>query len=218
MRKFMNKKDETTHSKIGRMEFVGKYEDTSDILTMPFLPRINACISVYKENASGKFEKARMAKNALSELGVPNTDETRRTIFLSFLENMADDKESEPVLMQMPFGHKLSVLSARKKELKKAIKTDGYKFCSNQTLMYGASSIFIPGVLEKIGDAIGDFYIVPTSVHEVMILEVDAAPSVAVILNALKEQNQNRNCVEEEDILSDAVFYYDAKSRKVTEI
>lgn len=218
MRKLKNKKEEATNSRLGRMEFVGKYEDTSDLLTMPFLLGIDACISVYQENASGQFSRVRMAKNALSELGVPDTEGARRTIFLSFLENMAEDKESEPVLSQMPFGNKIPVLSTSKRELKKVIKKDGYNFCSNRTTAYGASAIFVPGVLEKIGDAIGDFYIVPTSVHEVMILEVDAAPPVAVILNALKEQNQDRNCVEVEDILSDAVFYYDAKSRKVTEI
>lgn len=204
--------------KYGRMEFIGKNEEKGGLLTMPFLPGIDACISIYKENADGKFQKARMAKNALSELGVPDTEEARKTIFLSFLGNMAEDKESEPILCQMPYGNKISLLESSKSELRKAIKKDRYNFCSNRTIEYGASAIFVPGVLEKIGDAIGNFYILPTSVHEVMILEVDAAPSRHEILSTIKEMNQDRNSVKEKEILSDSLFFYDAKNQKVTEV
>lgn len=218
MRNFKNKKEEPTNSKIGRMEFVGKFEDKSNLLTMPFLPGIDACISVYKRNADGQFSKARMVKNALPELGVPDTEEARRTIFLSFLGNMAEDKESEPILSQMPFGNKIPVLSASKRELRKAIKKDNCSFCSNRTFEYGASAIFIPGALEKIGDAIGDFYILPTSVNEVMILETDVAPSKSVILNTLKEMNRDRRSIKKIEVLSDSLFFYDVKTRKVTEV
>lgn len=204
--------------KIGRMEFVGKFEDTSDLLTMPFLPGIDACISIYKENANGQFKKGRMNRNSLSTLGIPDTDEARRTIFLSFLGNITNDEASNPFLYQMPFGEKLPVLSLNKKELKKAITEEGFCFCSNQMIEYGASAIFAPGVLEKIGDAIGDFYIIPSSVHEVMILEVDVAPSIPVILNTIQEMNYERDCIKEREILSDSLYFYNAKTRKVTEI
>jgi hypothetical protein len=75
---------------------------------------------------------------------------------------------------------------------------------SNENSFKGASAILYPGVEDKVKDMIGgDFYILPSSIHEVLAVKKDGAD-----LSALKEMvySINRTEVEPKDRLSDHVF------------
>lgn len=69
----------------------------------------------------------------------------------------------------------------------------------------GAKTLFFPGMIEKIQDILGaqSFYIIPSSVHEVLILPKDNTDPynfVQMIGDA------NRNVVAQSDVLSDDLF------------
>lgn len=79
---------------------------------------------------------------------------------------------------------------------------------------FGAAVILYPGVLSRFGMAVGcDFYILPSSVHEVILLPAKSCYEK----NRLQElvAHVNRTQVAAEDYLSDTVYLYSRKLRKI---
>ena len=75
----------------------------------------------------------------------------------------------------------------------------------------GAGVIFCDGVLRKIREKIGDFYILPSSVHEVLVVPV----SEGIDREELEEMVKSVNAAEvaPEDQLADRVFLFDGTLR-----
>lgn len=84
---------------------------------------------------------------------------------------------------------------------------------TNDIKINGASALFYPGIMEKIHSRIGNYYILPSSIHEV-ILVPDILPDLALKNIVL---SVNRDIVDVYDFLSDNIFYYDKENdfRKV---
>ncbi len=77
---------------------------------------------------------------------------------------------------------------------------------TNNHEYYGASSMLYPGVLEKIRDELNqDFYIIPSSVHEVII--VPSSHTDSMHLRDMLE-DVNKTIVPPEEILSDNIYRY----------
>lgn len=77
---------------------------------------------------------------------------------------------------------------------------------------YGASVILYPGFFEAAARTMeGSFYILPSSVHEVILVKDDGACGVEDFRQMVREINQS--IVEPEDRLTDSVYYYDANSK-----
>ncbi len=79
---------------------------------------------------------------------------------------------------------------------------------SNQSRNNGASVITYPGMLHDIGESLGsDFYIIPSSIHEVIILPVIEDSDHGYLLSAMvKEVNETK--LEPENVLSDHAYRY----------
>ena len=91
---------------------------------------------------------------------------------------------------------------------------DGMLVLTNEETVMGASVIFHKGVLDKTRKIIGDdFYVLPSSIHEVIIVP-DHAGNTAEELKAIVN-GANRNVVDEKDILSDDVYFFNGELRKV---
>ncbi len=78
----------------------------------------------------------------------------------------------------------------------------------------GAGVILYPHFMEKAAQELGgDFYVIPSSVHEVLLLKDDGA----IALEDMKEIvcSVNRSEVSHEDFLSDNVYHFDASQRKL---
>lgn len=91
---------------------------------------------------------------------------------------------------------------------------DGMYVLSNPLRNYGAACIAYPHVAEMIGDILGsDYYILPSSVHEVIITPVNDA----VVCSDLEEMVQeiNETQVADEEILSDHVYCYRRNTGKL---
>lgn len=83
---------------------------------------------------------------------------------------------------------------------------------TNHIRNFGASAMLYPGRLEQIGDYLKqDFYVLPSSVHEVIILSAGNAPAWRELCEMVKEINETQ--VKEEEVLSDMAYYYD-RTRK----
>ena len=71
--------------------------------------------------------------------------------------------------------------------------------------------MFYPGVLEKAAlDLGGSFYVLPSSVHEVLAIPADPVLDVSDLRELVVEANLMH--VPKEEQLSDNVYYYDVSS------
>lgn len=88
------------------------------------------------------------------------------------------------------------------------------KVLTNSRRLHGAACMLYPGMLERIGVLKkSSFYIIPSSVHEVLILEKTGAETPEEIKDMIREVN--RQHVSAEEILSDNLYYYDFPSKIV---
>lgn len=84
---------------------------------------------------------------------------------------------------------------------------------SNTTNCFGAAVLFYPGVQEKISNLLnGDYYAIPSSVHEFMIL-----PCANADLDYLEDvlNGANENVVKPYDVLGSSVLRYNCKENKL---
>ena len=90
----------------------------------------------------------------------------------------------------------------------------GMFILSNHVKNKGAAVLLYPHILEMIGDIVGnDFYILPSSIHEVIILTAKADISKAELEELVQEINETQ--LEEEEILSNHVYFFERKSKRI---
>lgn len=83
---------------------------------------------------------------------------------------------------------------------------------TNQQTMDGASAIFYPGVMKQLGECFqGDFFILPSSIHETIVLPDKGDFDYLSLKSIVQEINSNQ-VLKEEQLTSD-VYHYDAKQR-----
>ena len=90
------------------------------------------------------------------------------------------------------------------------LKEDPILVVTNRARLNGAVSIFYPGMMKLIGENIGDFFVLPSSIHEVLILPDDGFYDYL----SLQEMVQSINMFEvaEEEQLSNKVYRYSVKT------
>ena len=87
---------------------------------------------------------------------------------------------------------------------------------TNPLRSFGAACILYPGILEQIACQLGEnFYILPSSIHEVIMIAESRSPSVGEL--SLLVQNTNHTQVNPEEVLSDTVYYYNFQKREFSE-
>ena len=85
---------------------------------------------------------------------------------------------------------------------------DIFYVLTNRYRNFGAACLLYEGCLERIGEKLGEnYYVLPSSVHEVIILPESKSVSKRDLTALVREVNDTQ--VEEEEILSDRVYYYD---------
>jgi hypothetical protein len=86
---------------------------------------------------------------------------------------------------------------------------------SNRHRTYGAGVILYPGLLSELADSFGkDLLIIPSSVHEVLLLPSDEFPDTAYYSEMIREVNETQ--LADEEVLSDHPYYYSRKARMMT--
>ncbi len=135
---------------------------------------------------------------------------------ISAEELFAQARQSAPVLLEPVVSNIRNMIGDCPEEVEEIIDdpenaVDMY-ILTNKSQTYGASALFYPGLLEKITDYLGGgFYILPSSVHEVILI-----PEAAGEPDALRRmvQEVNRCEVPEDMILSDNVYYYNPEEKQ----
>ena len=85
---------------------------------------------------------------------------------------------------------------------------------TNRKGLNGFATILYPGALKSAADRIGkDLYVVPSSTHEALLIPADCSIGAPGLLEMVQEVNET--CVAEEEIVSDSVYFYNRKERKL---
>lgn len=85
---------------------------------------------------------------------------------------------------------------------------------TNPQKLYGAASILNDSFLKDFSLSLGsDFYILPSSVHEVLLLPADTYPQPCELNEMVKEVNQTH--LLREDVLSDHIYCYSLAEQRI---
>lgn len=118
------------------------------------------------------------------------------------LKNMAD--------MLVELGMDIGIDS----DMAKSTGTDILYVLSNRQHACGSGCILYPHVLEDFAERIGrGFYILPSSRHEVLFTP-EYEKDTDALLQIVREVN--RTALEQEDFLSDNVYYYSKETKEIT--
>lgn len=87
---------------------------------------------------------------------------------------------------------------------------------TNESQINGAVNFFIGETQQLIAQIMGEnYYMLPSSIHEVMIVPESEAPSVEMMRNIVVDANNS--VVDTPEILSNRIFYYDRSTGELTE-
>lgn len=92
--------------------------------------------------------------------------------------------------------------------------SDGLFSLSNEEAMFGAAALFVPGMVDRLYKMMGSFYVLPSSVHEMLLVPDSFCDDPLSLKEMIREANANPSVVSEEDILSDTLMHYDGKELK----
>ena len=85
---------------------------------------------------------------------------------------------------------------------------------SNKLRSFGAASMLYEVILEKVGQKLGEnYYILPSSIHEVIVVPESKSPVKQDLEEMVREINETQ--VEEEEVLSDRVYYFSRKENRL---
>jgi hypothetical protein len=85
---------------------------------------------------------------------------------------------------------------------------------TNDIRNYGASCLLYPGILEQIAGQLDEnFYLLPSSIHEWIIVPESQCPSEEMLLDTVTEMNATQ--MDPEEILLDKIYYYDSQAKLI---
>lgn len=126
-----------------------------------------------------------------------------------FLDAEAATKRRFPALFQTMEEAIASLVDCEAVPIKEQIYV-----LTNERKYWGASTLLYKGCLEAIGNRLKeDYYVIPSSVHEVILLPVSKAPACDRINQMIEEVNRTQ--LKEEDVLGDTVYYYDRVKKEL---
>jgi len=109
------------------------------------------------------------------------------------------------------------VLTQEEKEMMRQVAADmaqnnSFLIVTNDQTIDGAGVIFYPEVMENLGYMLdGDFFILPSSVHETLVLMDDGTFDIEALKEMVQEVNETQ--VMPQERLTDEVYHYDTKDR-----
>ena len=124
------------------------------------------------------------------------------------IENMGEALSRMMVEDMKSAGAPPELIQEMEKDLAESNKNNPMTIITNDRLVDGASAIFYPGVMDLVGERMqGDYFILPSSVHETLVVPDDGRVSLQELTDMVKEVNMTQ--VSPEDQLTDQVYHYD---------
>ncbi len=94
-----------------------------------------------------------------------------------------------------------------------AMTEPGLYTLTNKIRINGAALMLIPDILAQIAEkAKTDFFIIPSSIHDVLIAKDDGSVLIQQLKKTVSENNRKGILVKPKDVLSDSVYFYSRKN------
>lgn len=85
---------------------------------------------------------------------------------------------------------------------------------TNNIRCFGAACVLYPGVMEQVAERMGgDFYVFPSSLHEVILMPCDGMVTEEYMKTMISDINNTQ--VDPEEVLSNSLYHYDARKKKL---
>lgn len=121
-----------------------------------------------------------------------------------------------PVRLRAVFDVLTEALQIEGPDMRSGQKGNMYVL-SNEKNFYGAAAIYYPGVLKEAAERFdADLYILPSSVHEVILLPINKEDESDVSYFNEMIKDINLAHVAAEEVLSDHLYYYDRERDELT--
>lgn len=199
---------------------------------IPFFPFLDLAIVFYCDCSNGKFGKAAiLIKNMHLEMwGVTPSQVYEEAIKNTPLQHPYEILSMNQVIREMYISDMKKELERFEKEdvpeewfdlfADKLLEEEEEQFTtpmyvlSNIQRMNGASCILYEDILGEFAKEIEDsFYILPSSVHELILVPAGCARRAEELREMVEEINVTQ--VGEEEVLSDSVYFYDRMTKKL---
>ncbi len=159
----------------------------------------------------------KVTQELVSQWGV-----SERALYQQAWENM--EREQTPVLQSMETVAEDILTGTDSKEnflseddMPERSPMEMMYVMSNKEKTYGAAVLSCPGVMEKVSRLFPEgFYILPSSVHEVLIVPKEQGISPKDLGQMVREVNRAE--VAREEVLSDRVYEYDKEAQKIRQV
>lgn len=171
----------------------------------------NAAILVYNSH----LKQWKVSEQTLMQTALENTP----ALFPAVIENMQDVMQKilrdslEEDLPQGESGEEELFDEDWKEELTRQMlegqagSPSPMYVLSNRQKLYGAACMLYPGILKNFAEQQGkDLYILPSSIHEVLLIPVEKEISHKELREIVTEVNRTQ--VAEDEVLADSVYYY----------
>ena len=134
-------------------------------------------------------------------------DELMDVAFLNTMERFS------PVFLEGNKPYEVSELSESLNPMSENFNIDSSRILyilTNAEVHFGATVFFYPGIAERLGDILGrNYYVLPSSVHEVMIVPEGRGATIKDMKRLVREANAS--VVDSRKVLSSKVLYYNRK-------
>lgn len=125
-------------------------------------------------------------------------------------------QKNTPLLLKPSLTSIWEIIGARPPQMVIDEKGDMYVL-SNEQRSYGAASLLYPGVLEAFAKETKEgFYILPSSVHEVLLVSGHDLAYTDCFRDMVREVNASQ--MSREEVLSNSIYYYDKSERKIKKL
>ena len=156
----------------------------------------------------------KISNNLLNAYGV-----TKETLFDIACENTP---KLEPAVGTNMINMMFGLITEENKEINEELLDDfelddiapPMYVLTNKSKYYGASTILYNGLLDRIANKIDkDLIVIPSSVHEVILLPYDNELDVDVVTDMVRSVNQSE--LEQEEMLSNHAYIYNRTTKKI---
>lgn len=199
-----------------RMTLINKELNKRALFGMPYQEFLDLAVVFYIEVENSKLGQASIkVTNPLFHLWEISYEELYRTAY----ENMI--KYSRPKIIGMSevikdmINLKSDGIEGEYEELMKDLEEpDSMYILSSENKIKGAGSLLCKKVLKEFAKDINqDFYILPSSIHELVLVPDDGSYQLADFEKMVKEVNIKE--VNEEEMLSEKVYYFNRERAEV---
>lgn len=139
---------------------------------------------------------------------------TEEEVYQSAILNTEKLLPYEFSAMYLIIQEMLGIPDMEEEEWKKMREQENMYVLTNRIRNCGAAAMLYPGRLEMVGVYFKEnYYILPSSIHELIVLPESEALPKEELECVVREVNASH--VQEEEFLSDHVYYYDREQKKV---